>query len=171
MKNNSHRRQFIMLSSKKNDLYNDFAAVGFCLWCSSNFGTSVWFWSDTDGGFIKGILRGVRCTKSLRVLFLHRRPPFWTTLVLYSRAAFIFNEPAWRVQLLQNMVSNRTPLTHCIRKYIIQYTYSLYWGEGGELNQREGERGNKGEYIHVSRSWLKIPTWLNVHKTPVDKLW
>ncbi len=48
----------------------------------------------TSGGFIKGILRGVRCTKSLRVLFLHRRPPSWTTLVLYSRAVFIFNEPA-----------------------------------------------------------------------------
>jgi hypothetical protein len=46
------------------------------------------------GGFIKGILRGVRCTKSLRVLFLHRRPPSWTTLELYSRAVFIFNEPA-----------------------------------------------------------------------------
>ncbi len=45
------------------------------------------------GGFIKGILRGVRCTKSLRVLFLHRRPPSWNTLVLYSRAVFIFNEP------------------------------------------------------------------------------
>ncbi len=41
----------------------------------------------TTGGFIKGILRGVRCTKSLRVLFLHRRPPSWTTLVLYSRAS------------------------------------------------------------------------------------
>ncbi len=49
------------------------------------------------GGFIKGILRGVRCTKSLRVLFLHRRPPSWTTLVLYSRAVFIFNEPAFSV--------------------------------------------------------------------------
>ncbi len=35
---------------------------------------------NTSGGFIKGILRGVRCTKSLRVLFLHRRPPSWTTL-------------------------------------------------------------------------------------------
>ncbi len=46
-----------------------------------------------SGGF-KGILRGVRCTKSLRVLFLHRRPPSWTTLVLYSRAVFLFNEPA-----------------------------------------------------------------------------
>jgi hypothetical protein len=32
----------------------------------------------------------VRCTKSFRVLFLHRRPPSWTTLVLYSRAVFIF---------------------------------------------------------------------------------
>ncbi len=50
----------------------------------------------TYGGFIKGMLRGVRCTKSLRVLFLHRRPPSWTTLVLYSRAVFIFNEPAYR---------------------------------------------------------------------------
>ncbi len=49
------------------------------------------------GGVIKGILRGVRCTKSLRVLFLHRRPLSWTTLVLYSRAVFIFNEPAFGV--------------------------------------------------------------------------
>jgi hypothetical protein len=48
------------------------------------------FRQETDGGFIKGILRGVRCTKSLRVLFLHRRPPSWTTLVLYSGAVFIF---------------------------------------------------------------------------------
>ncbi len=44
-------------------------------------------------GFIRGILRGVRYAKSLRVLFLHRRSPSWTTLVLYSRAVFIFNEP------------------------------------------------------------------------------
>ena len=49
----------------------------------------------TFGGFIKGILRGVRCTKSKRVLFLNRWPPSWTTLVLYSRAVFIFNEPAY----------------------------------------------------------------------------
>ncbi len=53
----------------------------------------VWM-RELIGGFIKGILRGVRCTKSFRVLFLHRRPPSWTTLVLYSRAVFIFNEPA-----------------------------------------------------------------------------
>jgi hypothetical protein len=52
---------------------------------------------EVHGGFIKGILRGVRCTKSLRVLFLHRRPPSWTTLLLYSRAVFIFNEPAYTV--------------------------------------------------------------------------
>ncbi len=37
---------------------------------------------NRGGGFIKGILRGIRCTKSLRVHFLHRRPPSWTTLVL-----------------------------------------------------------------------------------------
>jgi hypothetical protein len=53
------------------------------------------------GGFIKGILRGVRCTKSLRALFLHRRPPSWTTLVLYSRAVFIFNEPALSQQKME----------------------------------------------------------------------
>ncbi len=58
---------------------------------------NVYKWKHTFGGFIKGILRGVRCTKSLRVLFLHRRPPSWTTLVLYSRAVFIFNEPAYYV--------------------------------------------------------------------------
>ncbi len=52
----------------------------------------------TYGEFIKGILRGFRCTKSLRVLFLHRRPPSWTTLVLYSRAVFIFNEPDYSVE-------------------------------------------------------------------------
>jgi hypothetical protein len=52
---------------------------------------SVSFFSYT--GFIRGILRGVRYAKSLRVLFLHRRSPSWTTLVLYSRAVFIFNEP------------------------------------------------------------------------------
>ncbi len=47
----------------------------------------------THTGFIRGILRGVRYAKSLRVLFLHRRSPSWTTFVLYSRAVFIFNEP------------------------------------------------------------------------------
>ncbi len=50
------------------------------------------------GGFIKGVLRGVRCTKSLGVLFLHRRLPSWTTLVLYSRAVFIFNEPTFSLR-------------------------------------------------------------------------
>ncbi len=49
----------------------------------------------TYGGFIKGILGGVRCTKSLRVLFLHRRPPSWTTLVLYSQEQYssLMNPP------------------------------------------------------------------------------
>ena len=47
----------------------------------------------TCTGFIRGILRGVRYAKSLRVLFLHRRSPSWTTLVLYSRVVLIFNEP------------------------------------------------------------------------------
>jgi hypothetical protein len=55
---------------------------------------SVTFWTYT--GFIRGILRGVRYAESLRVLFLHRRSPSWTTLVLYSRAVFFFNEPTNR---------------------------------------------------------------------------
>ncbi len=58
----------------------------------------VKYWNVKKGlysntGFIRGILRGVRYAKSLRVLFLHRRSPSWTTLVLYSRVVFIFNEP------------------------------------------------------------------------------
>jgi hypothetical protein len=48
---------------------------------------------ETITGFIRGILRGVRYAKSLRVLFSHRRSPSWTTLVLYSRVVFFFNEP------------------------------------------------------------------------------
>ncbi len=52
------------------------------------------------------------------------------------------------------------PPLHSVYVY---YTYSLQGrGEGGELNQREGERGNAGEYR--PKAGLKIPTWLNVHK-------
>ncbi len=56
------------------------------------------FRHDSYTGFIRGILRGVRYAKSLRVLFLHRRSPSWTTLVLYSRVVFIFNEPTNSLQ-------------------------------------------------------------------------
>jgi hypothetical protein len=56
-------------------------------------GLLVYVVIDPFTGFIRGILRGVRYAKSLRVLFLHRRSPSWTTLVLYSRVVFIFNEP------------------------------------------------------------------------------
>jgi hypothetical protein len=47
---------------------------------------------------------------------------------------------------------SRTPYTspppsHCIRVY--KYSYSLREGGGGELNQREGERGNS------SQSWVE----------------
>jgi hypothetical protein len=76
---------------------------------------SSWVRQWTYGGFIKGILRGVRCTKSLRVLFLHRRPPSWTTLVLYSRAVFIFNEPAYRQ--IDKCKQNVSP--YLCRKWIV----------------------------------------------------
>jgi hypothetical protein len=70
--------------------------------------------AETFGGFIKGILRGVRCTKSLRVFFLHRRPPSWTTLVLYSRAVFIFNEPAsWPTLVPAYTTTSVEGVDHC----------------------------------------------------------
>jgi hypothetical protein len=75
------------------------------------------------GGFIKGILRGVRCTKSLRVLFLHRRPPSWTTLVLYSRAVFLFNEPAY---ISSSVPANNTCIPALDKKIVLTgFTSSL----------------------------------------------
>ncbi len=59
--------------------------------------TEIW---RTNTGFIRGILKGVRYAKSL--LFLHRRSPSWTTLVLYSRVVFIFNEPTIKVHTKKN---------------------------------------------------------------------
>jgi hypothetical protein len=58
-------------------------------------------------GFIRGILRGVRYAKSLRVLFLHRRSPSWTTLVLYSRVVLIFNEPTISLTCMMSIQNNR----------------------------------------------------------------
>ncbi len=60
----------------------------------------------TYTGFIRGILRGVRYAKSLRVLFLHRRSPYWTTLVLYSRVVFIFNEPSTTLHCCPTAIFN-----------------------------------------------------------------
>jgi hypothetical protein len=73
-------------------------------WYEIDYGAQVYpYWKChinkllySKTGFIRGILRGVRYAKSLRVLFLHRRSPSWTTLVLYSRVVFIFNEPTKR---------------------------------------------------------------------------
>ncbi len=46
--------------------------------------------------------------------------------------------------------TSNPPLTHCIRvDSILIHTWK---GGGGELNQREGERGSS------SQSWVKIPT-------------
>ncbi len=61
----------------------------------------------------------VRCTKSLRVLFLHRRPPSWTTLVLYSRAVFIFNEPASKFNELLNLVLLRVLILVRMRSSLV----------------------------------------------------
>ncbi len=44
----------------------------------------------------------------------------------------------------------------------IQYTY-LHWEGGGELNQREGERGNSPE------SWVENTNWLYLQSVNSDK--
>jgi hypothetical protein len=97
--NNLNLNTFLLLKIMENSLMFEpiiMYSVGLAYFHSNFYGdylskSSIYY---IIGGFIKGILRGVRCTKSLRVLFLHRRPPSWTTLVLYSRAVLIFNEPA-----------------------------------------------------------------------------
>jgi hypothetical protein len=83
------------------------------------------------GGFIKGILRGARCTKSLRVLFLHRRPPSWTTLVLYSRAVFIFNEPAlwWTFCPASEFVHKGAQLHRILRRKIPSWDFQAHYTE------------------------------------------
>ncbi len=73
---------------------------------------------QTVTGFIRGILRGVRYAKSLRVLFLHRRSPSWTTLVLYSRVVFIFNEPTKCVTV--------GGVLKCTVDHILQEFYTLF---------------------------------------------
>ncbi len=40
-----------------------------------------------------GLTSAAQSIQSLGVLFAHRRSPSWTTLVLYSRVVFFFNEP------------------------------------------------------------------------------
>ncbi len=71
-----------------------------------------WNNKQTNTGLIIGIIRGVRYAKSLRVHFLHRRSPSWTTLVLYSRAVFFFNEPTKTLW----MISAETPCWEIERK-------------------------------------------------------
>jgi hypothetical protein len=46
--------------------------------------------------------------------------------------------------------------TYCGYTIYIQYTYSHREGGMRELNQREGERSNTGEYR--SQNWFKITT-------------
>jgi hypothetical protein len=61
-------------------------------------------------GFIRGILRGVRYAKSLRVLFLHRRSPSWTTLVCtQEQYSSLMNPPYASLRLPANTyVCNKT---------------------------------------------------------------
>ncbi len=89
------------------------------LGCTENINKST--------GFIRGILRGVRYAKSLRVLFLHRRSPSWTTLVLYSRAVFIFNEPTKDLQLPQ-LIIIFAKMRYCIvKEWMVCYLNFLHF--------------------------------------------
>jgi hypothetical protein len=72
------------------------------------------FYCYSITGFIRGILRGVRYAKSLRVLFSHRRSPSWTTLVLYSRVVFFFNEPSIYVLHISILYSTVRPTCLCM---------------------------------------------------------
>jgi hypothetical protein len=54
------------------------------------------FYNNKYGWFIRCMLIGVICAKSIRVLFLHRWFPSWTTFVLYLRVLLLFNEPGYR---------------------------------------------------------------------------
>ncbi len=89
--------------------------------------------SPTDTLFIRGILRGVRYAKSLRVLFLHRRSPSWTTLVLYSRAVFFFNEPTKSVGARWLYPEDGISKKYCKKKN--QVRLRLRWGFGSETNR------------------------------------
>ncbi len=56
-------------------------------------------------------------------------------------------------------------LTHCIRTQVFLFTHGR--GEGGELNQREGERGNSSqswvENSNMTDSISSLKTLINVH--------
>ncbi len=92
----------------------------------------------TDTGFIRGILRGVRYAKSLRVLFSHRRSPSWTTLVLYSRVVFFFNEPS--KSLLWPSTRGDNPFHLSTVSYRKIFFIHLVGGQ---------------EYGHSNPSWIK----------------
>jgi hypothetical protein len=94
------------------------------------------------------------CKGTLRQVFICQTPPpplGWSINFVGSESGQIQS-----VKLLQNMVSNRIPypIAHGIRMYSIQYLFTQGRGGGGgvELNQREGERGNRGEYR--SQIWV-----------------
>ncbi len=85
----------------------------------------------TITGFIRGILRGVRYAKSLRVLFLHRRSPSWTTPVLYSRVVFIFNEPTICQLISGNSTTSNSskqwwPIRQVLRPFISEQPSIFY---------------------------------------------
>ncbi len=59
--------------------------------------------------------------------------------------------------LRPNTIFPPFPLTHHIGVYSTVYFFTQERGTGGELNQREGERSNRGEYTDHTAG-LKIPT-------------
>ncbi len=93
------------------------------------------FQLNINTGFIGGILRGVRYAKSLRVLFLHRRSSSWTTLVLYSRAVFIFNEPTKILDIGNHLAIPDEETGHSTAEFQVLYKlfHTLWYNPKKEL--------------------------------------
>ncbi len=83
-----------------------------------------------------------------RQVLICLRPPPLLGFCLGCSINFVGSESCQiqSVKLLQNMVSNRTPYHPLLSHSILIHTRK---GGGGELNKREGERGNS------SQSWVE----------------
>ncbi len=91
-------------------------------------------------------------SKKMRQLFICLRPPHLLCFSL-GWSSNIAGSVSGRIQslkLLQNMVSKQNPISPPLYTiYVHTYSVLIHTGKGGgggKLNQREGERGNRGQY-------------------------
>ncbi len=116
-------------------------------------------------------LKQLTCKGTLRQLFICLRPPPLLGFCFGWCSNFVGSESGQiqSVKLLQNMVSNRIlyPPPPYTLHTDIQYTYSHR--EGGELNQREGWRGDSSQsgVENTNNVSLVYKVWY----TPAMYLW